>query len=66
MEESAMLCYWLNHALCLRPENDEETEALSTLHNVFRAGLKPNPHENSSRNSELNWKNKKANSLPTS
>lgn len=38
-----MICYWLNGALCLAHENEEEHKALATLFYSFRAGLKPNP-----------------------
>jgi hypothetical protein len=40
-----MSCFWLNDALCLRPENKEERSALGMVYDSFRAGLKPLPDE---------------------
>jgi len=41
-----MICFWLNDALCLRPEDQKERDALVTIYDSFRAGLKPHPDEN--------------------
>jgi hypothetical protein len=38
-----MICFWKDERLCLEPENIQERVALATLHDVFRAGLKPRP-----------------------
>ncbi len=37
--------YWLNGALCLRPDTKEEGNALVVLHQALQAGLKPNPDD---------------------
>lgn len=50
-----MICFWLNDALQLQPENPEERNALVVIHDALLAGLKPNarlrgpfcpPHDN--------------------
>lgn len=41
-----MICFWHNNALCLRPEDDKELDALSVVYYAFREGLKPRPEEN--------------------
>jgi hypothetical protein len=40
-----MICFWHNNALCLRPEDDKELDALSVVYYAFREGLKPRPEE---------------------
>lgn len=44
-----MICYWLNNAPCLSPEDNKELDALSTVYYAFRAGLKPRPKESIDR-----------------
>ena len=41
-----MICFWHNDALCLRPEDNKEHEALATIHCAFLAGLKPRLYGN--------------------
>ena len=38
-----MIYFWLNGALCLRYENEEEHECLKTLYYSIEKGLKPHP-----------------------
>ncbi len=40
-----MICFWLNDALCLRPEDQKERDSLVTIYDSFRAGLNPHPDE---------------------
>ena len=58
-----MICYWLNDALCLSPEDQKERDSLVTIYNSFRAGLKPHPDEEKPKYS---WSGLNADRVPES